>query len=631
MNYKNSSTSRKGEYFALALIYCFSVANVLKIKEITLSEGGYRIVSRIAGESEATIGWLPRLHFYSADIILLMGLIPVVLVGLARFVNPRVFARIVLLLSLGLVGLSFVNINALGITGKFFSVDQVAPILTWVQERPDTVFEYVSPSALSKLGAIIALIYTVYRFRKASLFSSFTPAPVLLFAVACVANMLSVYAWETDHIPDTRFHAAAAIQMSEALLADDTSRVSPDDMKRAAERLAYACEPPASRGKTAPASEKRNFLLFVMETVPYELFAGADAADTGTFHELEKSGYRSTQHFSTYPFTSYARFSIFTGLYPSYRLEKTLPLGAQHPYRSFFSALVGQGYDFKVFDPVTKRYEVDDWLVHQLQGQVVSADTDGNVKEKDGQVLQKLIEHIGHAERSGLPFVYAYLPQITHGPWLAPGASKEALYKEGRDRLRQLDASLAAIVGALKQNGMYENTVIVVTADHGLRTKKEAEFLKTSVLNEVSYHVPMLIHDPRMNKRVEIDGPTSHLDISPTLHCLYGAQSAQIDTQGRTMTAALSRPRMLHFGGAWYNGSEGLWDGSAFYSYNRQLNMLWKSASFDFDESMPLRDTRLVDEVGGIMQRQGSFQEALLGNRRLADQSKPRTGKLASR
>jgi hypothetical protein len=607
------TAGRRGEYFALAVIYGFSVANVLKIKETTLADGGYRIVSRIVGGNEAMIGWLSRLHFYAADILLLLGVIPLVLAAMARFARPKLFARSVLLLSLGIVGLSFVNMNALGITGKFFSADQVAPMLTWVQERPATVFEYVSPSALSKLGLVLALICALYRFRKSALFSTFTPAPVLLFAAACIANLLSAYAWQADTLPHTRFHASAAIQMGGALLAEDALTVSPDALKGAAAQLAYSCAKPDAGRAAAATPDRRNFLLFVMETVPYELFAGSQAADTATFDALAKSGYRAANHYSTYPFTSYARFSIFTGLYPSYRLEKTLPLGAQHPYRSFFSALAGDGYDFKVFDPVTKRYEVDDWLVHQLRGEVVSADIDGSFKEKDARVLGKLVEQLGDVGRSGKPFVYAFLPQVSHGPWLAPEASKEALFTEGRERLRQLDASLAAIVDALKRNGLYENTVIVVTADHGLRTRKEAGFLKTTVLNEVSYHVPMLIHDPRMKQGVEITDLTSHLDISPTLHCLYGARAAQIDTQGRAMRPGPSRPRMLYFGGAWYNGSDGLWDGHAFYSYNHQLDMLWKGGRFEFDESFPMRDERVVGQVAGLMQRQGSLQEALLG------------------
>ncbi len=604
MNNNKRHAGRRGEFLALAVIYSFSVANVLKIKQTTLDDGGYRIVSRIAGQSEALIGWLTRLHFYAADVLLLLGIVPLMLVCIARFVRPVIFARVVLLLSLSLIGLSFVNMNALGITGKFFSADQIAPMLTWVQERPETIFEYVSISALSKLGLVLALIVAVYRLRQSALFSSFTSAPVLLFAVACIANLLSAYAWTADDLPTTPFHAPAAIRMSEALLAKDRLKISQDDLSRSAERLAYACEQPAAH------EGKRNFVLFIMETVPYELFIGDKIADTGAFGELGKSGYKATRHYSTYPFTSYARFSIFTGLYPAYRLEKTLPLGTEHPYRSFFSVLADDGYDFKVFDPVTKRYEIDDWLVNQVGGQVLGPDIDGGIKEKDDRVLGRMLEQIATAKKYGQPFVYAILPQITHGPWLPEGASKEALYEEGRSRLRQLDASLAALVDALKKNGVYQDTVIVVTADHGLRTRKEAEFLKTGVLNEVSYHVPMLIHDPRMNKSVEIDAPTSHLDISPTLHCLYGSKPGRIDTQGRMITS--NRSRTLYFGGAWYHGSDGMWDGSAFYSYNHQLNMLWKAEGFDFDEGLPLRDAAEFDRVAANIRRQGSFQEALL-------------------
>jgi hypothetical protein len=54
-------------------------------------------------------------------------------------------------------------------------------------------------------------------------------------------------------------------------------------------------------------------------------------------------------------------------------------------------------------------------------------------------------------------------------------------------------------------------------------------------------------------------------------------------------------------------------DGHAFYSYNHQLNMLWKSGRIEFDESFPMRDERVVGQVAGLVQRQGSLQEALLG------------------
>jgi hypothetical protein len=54
-------------------------------------------------------------------------------------------------------------------------------------------------------------------------------------------------------------------------------------------------------------------------------------------------------------------------------------------------------------------------------------------------------------------------------------------------------------------------------------------------------------------------------------------------------------------------------DGHAFYSYNYQLNMLWKSGRIEFDESFPTRDERVVGQVAGLVQRQGSLQEALLG------------------
>ena len=112
----------------------------------------------------------------------------------------------------------------------------------------------------------------------------------------------------------------------------------------------------------------------------------------------------------------------------------------------------------------------------------------------------------------------------------------------------------------------------------------------------------------------EIKNLTSHLDISPTINCLFRNHPTTIETQGRAITATAAASRNLYFGGAWYNGSDGYWDGRSFYSYNQQLDMLWASTRFDFGETSPMANQHMVQQVVGTLQSQESFQEALLSN-----------------
>ncbi|QOL51154.1 sulfatase-like hydrolase/transferase [Massilia litorea] len=593
------------------MIYFIAIAFLITIKNNLLEDGGYRIMGRIIGRDATSIDFLWQLSFFATDLWLLLLGIPLALVILYRFVGERGTTRSVYVLALASTALAFLHMNVLASTGKFLTWDQIAPMLAWARERPSSIFEYVSIRSLCKFAAIVTTIVILYHYRHRSLFVRFDAAFPLAIFFAVTVSAIAACAVLIDQTPRGLYHAPVAARMVTEIFGSDSSASLSKDI--VAGRIDYTCEGDSLlTTKKASASSKPNIVLFLMETIPYELYSFGKKKGLPNMEALESKALVAQQHFTTYPFTSYARFSILTGLYPPYRLEKTVKLDRSNPYRSAFSSLVGQGYDFTLFDPVTHRYPVDDWAVRQLGGNVVSTDIESDPLAKDKALLGVLIDRIGASAKSSTPFIYAYLPQLTHGPWLASGASKEALYEEGYRRLKTVDDSLGELVAALERHGVRENTVIVLTADHGLRTRQEAGFLKTVVLNEASYHVPLVIYDPRLAHSIVISRPTSHVDISPTLHCAYGNAHARIESQGSDLASAKPAPRSIRFGGEWYNGSGGIWSNGSFYSYNAQLRMLWKSPVFDFDEGGPLQ--RLEPEAGILQQlaHANQAQEKLL-------------------
>lgn len=608
-SFTRTSVPKPPASYALPVIVSYLLASscVLAVKHKIMAVSGYRIVARILGVEEAALGPLFRLQFFAFDILLLAAALPLALLLLARLAGRRTAAHASMALSLALVLLSFANLQALGATGKILSVDQFAPMLSWVRERPAAFFEYVSPGALVRLAALLLVAGAAFRLRTLPLPAMGRRMERPAAALCALLSILAAGAMATRALPASSFHASAGLEMLRGFAAPGSAGVGGPALAQASNALHYRCDDPA------PGTARRpNIVLYIMETIPYELYTSKHAGALPSFRELEKSAYVSTQHYSTYPFTSYARFSLFTGLYPSFRLEKTLPLQSHYPYRSALGLLADQGYELKVFDPVTHRYPVDDWVVHQLGGEVVGAARASTVAGQDEQVMSSLVDRIARSAASGTPFVYAILPQISHGPWLAAGANRDALYREGAGRLRELDKGLGRLVAALKQAGVYDNTVVVVTADHGLRTRKEADFLSTEVLNSASYHVPMIIHDPALGKTQTISHPTTHLDLSPTLHCLVGQRQLAIDTQGVSLRSARLQSRTVHFDGAWYHGSEGLWDGKMFYSYNRQLDLLWSSPRFDFSQARPVADGAVKTLFAERLRQREALQHALL-------------------
>jgi arylsulfatase A-like enzyme len=80
-----------------------------------------------------------------------------------------------------------------------------------------------------------------------------------------------------------------------------------------------------------------------------------------------------------------------------------------------------------------------------------------------------------------------------------------------------LDASLGDLFRQLRELGLYDNTMLVVTSDHGQSFgEKTLVGHGTSVYQE-QVHVPLIIKYPRLREAKVVDDLVSHIDILPTV------------------------------------------------------------------------------------------------------------------
>jgi len=85
-----------------------------------------------------------------------------------------------------------------------------------------------------------------------------------------------------------------------------------------------------------------------------------------------------------------------------------------------------------------------------------------------------------------------------------------------------LDQMVGRLIGALKAKGLYDNTIIVFTSDHGEQGGSRGLYGKTYLYDE-SNHVPLFISWPgRIASHTVIPWPVSHADLFPTLLSLAG-------------------------------------------------------------------------------------------------------------
>ncbi len=92
-------------------------------------------------------------------------------------------------------------------------------------------------------------------------------------------------------------------------------------------------------------------------------------------------------------------------------------------------------------------------------------------------------------------------------------------------QISHIDYQLGRLFGELKTRGLYDNTIIVITSDHGEHLGDHRLFAKSTFL-ESSARVPIILRLPRefglYNRRV--DKPALTADIAPTLLELAGLQ-----------------------------------------------------------------------------------------------------------
>jgi arylsulfatase A-like enzyme len=161
--------------------------------------------------------------------------------------------------------------------------------------------------------------------------------------------------------------------------------------------------------------------------------------------------------------------------------------------------------------------------------------------------------------RGDRPFFMMGWSQQTHHPYEpTPGLPMLNLVREpvrdtydlGRylNVLRETDAHLGRLFDAIRSAGIADDTIVVVTGDHGQAFGyPHNTYIQGRTIYEEDVHVPLMIWSPRMPRagtRVPVIG--SHVDLAPTIAQLAGLPEAA-DWQGRTLFDKARAPRAYFY------------------------------------------------------------------------------------
>jgi Sulfatase len=130
--------------------------------------------------------------------------------------------------------------------------------------------------------------------------------------------------------------------------------------------------------------------------------------------------------------------------------------------------------------------------------------------------------------RSDQKPIFAYTqPQNVHTLTLERSKIKGGRKAVSEYELRRMDAAFGEFIGALKKNGLYDNSIIILTADHGECYGEFGRYGHSDYLFPEIIRVPMIIHlPPKMRQRFVWDEKqvAFTIDLTPSLYYLLGHQ-----------------------------------------------------------------------------------------------------------
>ncbi len=157
-----------------------------------------------------------------------------------------------------------------------------------------------------------------------------------------------------------------------------------------------------------------------------------------------------------------------------------------------------------------------------------------------------------------------------------------------------MDAQVGRVVDALKKLGLAENTVIVLTSDHGYHMYEHGLWQKMSLF-ENSARVPLLIVDPQATAKGKSSTALAELvDVYPTLAELCGLKAPEY-LDGKSLKPVLSDPTKTVKDAAYTQCRQGYSIRTAQYRFTSWNDGKQGEQLYDL-QSDPTETTNLVNE-----------------------------------
>jgi hypothetical protein len=573
--------------------WAFVVLAAFKLKHrlLVAEGGGYDFVAEVLRVGNGgSLGWSQRLALFRADILIAVVIGSITFLGLIRLIPPRLRALFAWLTCTSLFLILYAQLKSWWEVGTFTSARLMVDALFGAGR--DLIGEYATSAsvlrlsgALFAIAAVCALLALLERRGNALKLSSclrWTSWPL-----AAVGALL-VFAFWTPRVPPTPFDRAAATASLAAFTGraeylhppPDLSGIKPQELLSLYARLAHA---PVPNKRSAYFGKARGYdvLFLLMESLPEACYALAHADGAmPNLQALEHTAFVPSAHYSTYPYSRRAYASIFSSWYPLSGIRGAIQRNASVSRDLRAPGVIHSvslaGYETVAFVPErpvrleedSLRYAALGFATHEVpssayekpEGFELNNSHRDWVRTRDNQSLAEMKARMARSIDADQRYLYSFNPQITHGPWpgLTSSDTREETCRAGFPLFREVDGMVGDLVSLLLDKKRLDRTLILVLGDHGLRTRREYPPFHAGTLDDVTFHVPLVLYAPGVvSSTVRIPWMTSHIDIAPSVLDLLGIETDRELELGSPMWEQGLADRATFFFAKGYLGADG--------------------------------------------------------------------------
>ena len=308
-------------------------------------------------------------------------------------------------------------------------------------------------------------------------------------------------------------------------------------------------------GANAPApaarTTARHLVVVTIDTLRADRLGayGSTTVPTPNFDRLAREGARALDASTHVPITRPSHTSLFTARYPSehgVRDNIARPLAADVPTlaellhqqgfatAAFVSSVVlsKQSGLHRGFDTYDDRFDVDTRDITFLDAVQRRGDATIGAVERwlDGRSPEV------QAKRTAL-WVHLYDP---HDPYEPPEPfASQFRGREYDGEVAFTDTLLGRLRATLEAHHLWDDALVVVTADHGEAFGEHGETGHGFFVYETTLKVPLVLHGPGVTPGSTMGGPFRLVDVAPTALALLGLPAFPAPVTGRDLTASI--------------------------------------------------------------------------------------------